>query len=137
MVVSNEWVVVIYFQTYIFVILNTVYPLFVVLPCRCDLLSNLYLCHIEYSTALIDGADIAVVICFQTYIFVILNTVSEIDNTLSYRCDLLSNLYLCHIEYSIEPCLACSLAVVICFQTYIFVILNTVLLDQLETLRLL
>ena len=41
-----------------------------------------------------------VVICFQTYIFVILNTADQKRQLEEYSCDLLSNLYLCHIEYS-------------------------------------
>ena len=117
----------------------------------CDLLSNLYLCHIEYSDNGILIIPVFVVICFQTYIFVILNTAClSLINwkpalwfafkliSLSYwiqliikycnimtRCDLLSNLYLCHIEYSHDGGSRRALPVVICFQTYIFVILNT------------
>ena len=93
---------------------------------RCDLLSNLYLCHIEYSSLQKTFWTCFVVICFQTYIFVILNTAiylrgaclsllwfafklislsywiqqAEINATTELSCDLLSNLYLCHIEYS-------------------------------------
>ena len=67
----------------------------------------------------------AVVICFQTYIFVILNTAKRLTASRGLGCDLLSNLYLCHIEYSDETKLPITPVVVICFQTYIFVILNT------------
>ena len=45
-----------------------------------------------------------VVICFQTYIFVILNTADQKRQLEEYSCDLLSNLYLCHIEYSRFRC---------------------------------
>ena len=92
--------VVICFQTYIFVILNTALPRLIDVKIGCDLLSNLYLCHIEYSRRCGSQRH-------------------------GRSCDLLSNLYLCHIEYSTEDvcCRVCS--VVICFQTYIFVILNT------------
>ena len=169
--------VVICFQTYIFVILNTaavsglpgynqLWFAFKLISlsywiqrckrgeCRClccDLLSNLYLCHIEYSYERRGMWTYLVVICFQTYIFVILNTAMFFLTgliqqlwfafkliSLSYwiqlddlpcsshsRCDLLSNLYLCHIEYSRTSSGGRSPAVVICFQTYIFVILNT------------
>ena len=171
--------VVICFQTYIFVILNTAeskwkqpeaelwfafklislsywiqrLPLPPPVLHRCDLLSNLYLCHIEYSANGSRFIDRIVVICFQTYIFVILNTATfpfDLQSkqlwfafkliSLSYwiqltlstlnqvnRCDLLSNLYLCHIEYSGHNLNTPYLMVVICFQTYIFVILNTAL----------
>ena len=47
------------------------------MPASCDLLSNLYLCHIEYSLSKYDLSPWIVVICFQTYIFVILNTARE------------------------------------------------------------
>ena len=66
----------------------------------CDLLSNLYLCHIEYSNQANVFWVHHVVICFQTYIFVILNTAFVLGEYNQERCDLLSNLYLCHIEYS-------------------------------------
>ena len=66
-----------------------------------------------------------VVICFQTYIFVILNTAFHLIEAVPGCCDLLSNLYLCHIEYSVLSRLWEKKVVVICFQTYIFVILNT------------
>ena len=116
----------------------------------CDLLSNLYLCHIEYSRPKEATGRIQlwfafklislsywiqpyrriyisqiVVICFQTYIFVILNTALQISTYQQMCCDLLSNLYLCHIEYSWWRGEIGRLSVVICFQTYIFVILNT------------
>ena len=119
----------------------------------CDLLSNLYLCHIEYSDTdcfhiseqlwfafkLISLSYwiqlywpemllILVVICFQTYIFVILNTAVKLRKAGVNCCDLLSNLYLCHIEYSSPSAYRTFRSVVICFQTYIFVILNTAVL---------
>ena len=149
--IHSRLVVVICFQTYIFVILNTadfdvsklsdelwfafklislsywIQPavsLIISWYC-CDLLSNLYLCHIEYSDWRHEQIDRAVVICFQTYIFVILNTAFLWCSITSACCDLLSNLYLCHIEYSNRHPLSYILFVVICFQTYIFVILNT------------
>ena len=118
---------------------------------RCDLLSNLYLCHIGYSNFSSSDITNGVVICFQTYIFVILDTAIILNIevncslwfafkliSLSYwiqhltkgvsrpnSCDLLSNLYLCHIGYSLLWVNGWICCVVICFQTYIFVILDT------------
>ena len=117
--------VVICFQTYIFVILNTAFLWCSITSACCDLLSNLYLCHIEYSNRHPLSYILFVVICFQTYIFVILNTAVTSKERRFCSCDLLSNLYLCHIEYSFRTKQPALLSVVICFQTYIFVILNT------------
>ena len=92
----------------------------------CDLLSELYLWTIEYSVFRFGSKKQLVVICFQNYIFELLNTAILEQSTnsdslwfafriisLNYwiqqsfvilvfisRCDLLSELYLWTIEYS-------------------------------------
>ena len=95
------------------------------LPDGCDLLSNLYLCHIEYSIK--NGLMYCILLWFAFKLI----SLSYWIQLISYRpvrkdcCDLLSNLYLCHIEYSPLWPYSRPDFVVICFQTYIFVILNT------------
>ena len=91
----------------------------------CDLLSNLYLCHIEYSK--IDRRNMERLLWFA-FKLISLSYWIQLkvnENNPRQSCDLLSNLYLCHIEYSGSHCRRLYFIVVICFQTYIFVILNT------------
>ena len=94
----------------------------------CDLLSNLYLCHIEYSSR-----GFSVHIRPLWFAFKLISLSYWIQQAVEEgvgigSCDLLSNLYLCHIEYSRLEKKEDLITVVICFQTYIFVILNTALL---------
>ena len=99
---------------------------------RCDLLSNLYLCHIEYSIK--NGLMYCILLWFAFKLI----SLSYWIQLISYRpvrkdcCDLLSNLYLCHIEYSPISEITKVTTVVICFQTYIFVILNTAPFDLIH-----
>ena len=92
----------------------------------CDLLSKLYLWHIENSEMRWILSYVCVVICFQNCIFDISKTVlfRMTDNELC--CDLLSKLYLWHIENSCLAMLTCCRVVVICFQNCIFDISKTV-----------
>ena len=139
------------FRTCIFVILKTTNSQPKVSRRRCELLSNLYLRHIENNTEKLTELNEIVVNCFRTCIFVILKTTvpgNEIYITLlwiafelvssSYwkqrtqsvgamhrRCELLSNLYLRHIENNCRPQLSKTGVVVNCFRTCIFVILKT------------
>ena len=119
------------------------------LPC-CELLSNLYLRHIENNKltdeAIINTLWIAfelvsssywkqhyrelprrkfVVNCFRTCIFVILKTTCRAPKTQLHRCELLSNLYLRHIENNMCLYPIMMRNVVNCFRTCIFVILKT------------
>ena len=70
--------------------------------CGCELLSNLYLRHIENNCARHPLADQQVVNCFRTCIFVILKTTKMSEVELPKSCELLSNLYLRHIENNEE-----------------------------------
>ena len=117
----------------------------------CELLSNLYLRHIENNSASYSVTLAGVVNCFRTCIFVILKTTVyywfayfgelwiafELVSS-SYwkqhicrihlygaRCELLSNLYLRHIENNSEKINDYEYNVVNCFRTCIFVILKT------------
>ena len=116
----------------------------------CDLLSNLYLCHIEYSPVVRSDRKEMLWFAFKLISLSYWIQLGGTISTILSSCDLLSNLYLCHIEYSpslsfvscfklwfafklislsywIQQGIILSLQnyVVICFQTYIFVILNT------------
>ena len=117
--------VVICFQICIFDILNTAWHKIITSKQGCDLLSNLYLWHIKYSNKVLKKTIVWVVICFQICIFDILNTAIEYTIMVYDGCDLLSNLYLWHIKYSVELRRMNYIAVVICFQICIFDILNT------------
>ena len=125
----------------------------------CELLSNLYLRHIENNTKFKLGVPVAVVNCFRTCIFVILKTtidvVSKNPATLwiafelvssSYWkqqffykvipntcCELLSNLYLRHIENNCVRPSSIFWEVVNCFRTCIFVILKTTNISNIVT----
>ena len=94
------------------------------LPC-CELLSNLYLRHIENNLPLSRLLCIIVVNCFRTCIFVILKTTCRAPKTQLHRCELLSNLYLRHIENNMCLYPIMMRNVVNCFRTCIFVILKT------------
>ena len=64
----------------------------------CELLSNLYLRHIENNGDYSAKNTIRVVNCFRTCIFVILKTTKRNCSAACASCELLSNLYLRHIE---------------------------------------
>ena len=124
---------------------------FLCLSLGCDLLSKLYLWHIENNKAENVRKAIEVVICFQNCIFDISKTTRYRSYSthlllwfafkivsLTYRkqqsgecpqsnrgCDLLSKLYLWHIENNAKPFLLLMLVVVICFQNCIFDISKT------------
>ena len=91
----------------------------------CELLSNLYLRHIENNHGNAECIQRAVVNCFRTCIFVILKTTTQINQAKANRCELLSNLYLRHIENNQNISLMRKQIVVNCFRTCIFVILKT------------
>ena len=67
----------------------------------------------------------SVVNCFRTCIFVILKTTIKNRNFLEISCELLSNLYLRHIENNSKSTKNYGSIVVNCFRTCIFVILKT------------
>ena len=91
----------------------------------CELLSNLYLRHIENNTVAWRLSSTSVVNCFRTCIFVILKTTIKNRNFLEISCELLSNLYLRHIENNSKSTKNYGSIVVNCFRTCIFVILKT------------
>ena len=64
----------------------------------CELLSNLYLRHIENNPSINLVESVLVVNCFRTCIFVILKTTRQKKSANKCGCELLSNLYLRHIE---------------------------------------
>ena len=117
----------------------------------CELLSNLYLRHIENNFVTLTFNEESVVNCFRTCIFVILKTTSGFRSNYAEKlwiafelvsssywkqlamewcsnsicCELLSNLYLRHIENNSPSGLYSASTVVNCFRTCIFVILKT------------
>ena len=117
--------VVICFQVYIFDILDTAPFAALAIDFSCNLLSSLYLWHIRYSRYLHWGFERVVVICFQVYIFDILDTALLTEKSSLDGCNLLSSLYLWHIRYSLCQWVPREPWVVICFQVYIFDILDT------------
>ena len=118
---------------------------------RCELLSNLYLRHIENNLQMLPLRNCYVVNCFRTCIFVILKTTDlylqcqtktlwiafelvsssywkqpiRLYNGALHSCELLSNLYLRHIENNCVKNANNKTHVVNCFRTCIFVILKT------------
>ena len=127
--------VVICFQICIFDILNTAVLEWKNHTTGCDLLSNLYLWHIKYSSWPCRAMPFRVVICFQICIFDILNTANVVAEAAAVSCDLLSNLYLWHIKYSVLRRINQRCKVVICFQICIFDILNTAVQAGRRTYR--
>ena len=125
----------------------------------CELLSNLYLRHIENNSPSCCIQQCYVVNCFRTCIFVILKTTRGViqkqplrlwiafelvsssywkqhrffNPPVAKRCELLSNLYLRHIENNLLMLHRRNFYVVNCFRTCIFVILKTTCLTLLLT----
>ena len=99
--VAYRWcIVVICFQTLLFVHLITTDALIWFLPFSCDLLSNFALCTFDYNI--------------------------ELSESTIYRsCDLLSNFALCTFDYNDILLPDPESKVVICFQTLLFVHLIT------------
>ena len=96
----------------------------------CDLLSNSYLCFSNNSLTVWHCVAVAVVICFQIPIFALAITVKLCQIALPYRCDLLSNSYLCFSNNSLRVSLNSRSSVVICFQIPIFALAITVNLSK-------
>ena len=97
---------------------------------RCELLSNLYLRHIENNQTDKEREEITLWIAFElvSSSYWKQQASARLPNT--PRCELLSNLYLRHIENNQIGLLIFPLPVVNCFRTCIFVILKTTLSDK-------
>ena len=91
----------------------------------CDLLSNFALCTFDYNWSSMAFLKCLVVICFQTLLFVHLITTHILGGNQSDSCDLLSNFALCTFDYNSPWPHHTIYAVVICFQTLLFVHLIT------------
>ena len=149
--IIDRYCVVICFQNCIFDISKTAAADLLNFYFCCDLLSKLYLWHIENSLVVPSEPTTTVVICFQNCIFDISKTAAVSGKEGSYKlwfafkivsltyrkqpncnkviifdsCDLLSKLYLWHIENSAVIFKVEFFEVVICFQNCIFDISKT------------
>ena len=68
----------------------------------CELLSNHYLCANKNSLSKVQTSLFLVVNCFQIIIFVLTRTALKRLNVFGYRCELLSNHYLCANKNSLD-----------------------------------
>ena len=109
------------FQICIFVSDFTTFTLKWDFHTSCELLSNLYLCVGFYNLSNQDTPKLTVVNCFQICIFVSDFTTGDCRQKQQWRCELLSNLYLCVGFYNFARSCHNTLPVVNCFQICIFV----------------
>ena len=113
------------FRTCIFVILKTTKMSEVELPKSCELLSNLYLRHIENNEEEREKLWLELWIAFELVSSSYWKQQSWSALGCTVGCELLSNLYLRHIENNLLKYSVYATNVVNCFRTCIFVILKT------------
>ena len=91
----------------------------------CELLQNVYLCISTYNRWLEDGQLDSVVNCFKMCIFALARTTIREGKYLSYRCELLQNVYLCISTYNKGFAKSWFPNVVNCFKMCIFALART------------